>query len=150
MERTTLNFLTDVIMFVIIFAIGIIGFLLGFIIPTGGVPPHEKYLWGLHRHDWGNIHLYLSLFLLALLVVHLILHWSWIKATSKRYFGSVAALWALAFVPFIIVFLLWMLYPDSLKHNDQPARERRASGELNQAFGPVSQETFERRGRNKW
>ncbi len=33
---------------------------------------------GLTRHEWGTIHFYISLGFLALLIVHLALHWNWI------------------------------------------------------------------------
>lgn len=35
--------------------------------------------WGLARHDWSNIHLRSSLFFVAVILIHLILHWNWIK-----------------------------------------------------------------------
>lgn len=114
MERNKLNFIIDALMFVVFAAIIFIGLMLGFVIPTGEVPPPQKYLWGLHRHDWGNIHLYLSLFLIALLIVHVILHWSWIKTTAKKYMGHASMLWTLVFASVVLLFLLWFFYPKGI------------------------------------
>ncbi len=113
-ERNKLNFIIDAVMFVAIASIGFIGLMLGFVIPTGEVPAPEKYLWGLHRHDWGNIHLYLSLSLITLLVVHIILHWSWIKATAKKYLGKASMLWTLVLASCVLLFLLWFFYPKGI------------------------------------
>lgn len=122
MERNKLNFIIDALMFVAFAAIIFIGLMLGFVIPTGEVPAPQKYLWGLHRHDWGNIHLYLSLSLIALFIVHIILHWSWIKATAKKYLGNVSMLWALVLASFVLLFLLWLFYPKGIPRTGHTQR----------------------------
>ncbi|QGY47646.1 DUF4405 domain-containing protein [Maribellus comscasis] len=38
----------------------------------------ELYFWGLDRHQWGSIHLYLGFVFLFLLFLHVILHWKMI------------------------------------------------------------------------
>lgn len=35
-------------------------------------------VWGLSRHEWGRIHYWVALGLMAFLAMHLILHWKWI------------------------------------------------------------------------
>jgi len=59
---------------------------LGFVIPKGRYLQSDKYFLGLHRHEWGDIHLYLSIFLLILMTIHLLLNWTWIIQTTKKYF----------------------------------------------------------------
>jgi hypothetical protein len=39
------------------------------------------------RHEWRNIHFYFALFFLTLMVVHILLHWSWIKGYFKSLLG---------------------------------------------------------------
>jgi hypothetical protein len=39
------------------------------------------------RHEWGDIHFYLAVGFVALMVVHIILHWGWIKCYFKSLFG---------------------------------------------------------------
>lgn len=123
MERTKLNYIVDVLMFIAIAATGVIGILLGFVIPTGDVPGWQKYLWGLHRHDWGGIHLYLSICLFVLFILHIILHWAWIKAITGKYLRSVSLLWAILAAPFVLLFFLWLLHP---KDRPRPGHEEHA------------------------
>ena len=40
------------------------------------------------RHEWGDIHFYLSVLFIALIMVHIILHWNWIKCYFKSMFGT--------------------------------------------------------------
>jgi len=51
----------------------------------GGEPEGPLTLWGLGRHDWGEIHLWLATVMIVLVVVHIWLHWGWVK---RAYFGS--------------------------------------------------------------
>jgi len=89
MSKNKLKFLVDIIMFIDMCTISIIGFLMAFVIPKGEHKKSvEKYFMGLHRHDWGDIHFYLSILLLALLVLHLYLNWSWIVNRSRKHFGK--------------------------------------------------------------
>jgi len=52
------------------------GVLVEFTLPPGSGGDH---VWGLTRHDWGNIHFYLSLAFLLLITSHLITHIKFIK-----------------------------------------------------------------------
>lgn len=87
MKKNTCKYLVDSLMFVDMCSLAGTGMLLAFVIPAGRAGGASKYFLGLHRHDWGNIHLYLSLVLLVLVCVHLWLNWAWILQFSKRYFG---------------------------------------------------------------
>ena len=56
---------------------------------SGGRPgghPARKELLDLSRHDWGQIHFWIAAAMVALIVVHLALHWGWIKTCSSRVF----------------------------------------------------------------
>jgi len=37
---------------------------------------------GLSRHEWGEIHFYISIAFLIILAAHLYLHWNWIKVSA--------------------------------------------------------------------
>ena len=132
MDRTKLNYIVDALMFIAIVATGFIGILLGYFIPTGNVPPAQKYLWSLHRHDWGEIHLYLSLALLVLFVLHIILHWAWIKTATERYLRKKSMLWAILAVPVLLLLVVWFFYPKNTRHSDHnenaPLFEGRGAG----------------------
>jgi len=43
---------------------------------------------GLGRGDWEGVHIVSSLLLLALVIVHLVLNWAWIKNTTKSLFKA--------------------------------------------------------------
>ena len=49
-----------------------------------------KYLWSMTRHEWGAIHFYLALVFVVLMVVHIVLHWNWIKRYFKSLFSQKA------------------------------------------------------------
>ncbi len=42
-----------------------------------------RQLLGLGRHDWGDIHFILALVFVGLILVHMVLHWTWIKVYAK-------------------------------------------------------------------
>ncbi len=81
------NAIVDAFMLVVVLAVMSVGLLLGFVIGRGSGPQVNKYLWGLHRQDWGDIHLVLSLLLVGLVILHFILHMSWIRSMSKQCLG---------------------------------------------------------------
>lgn len=81
MSKGKWNFIIDAIMFVLMAAIAGLGLLIKYVL-LPGTERWVKYgrsvdltFWGLDRHDWGRIHLILALVLVALLVLHIILHW---------------------------------------------------------------------------
>jgi hypothetical protein len=79
--KSQLNFVIDALMFLVIMAMAGLGLLMRCVL----VPGRERWvkygrnvnltLFGWDRHDWGYIHLYLGLFFLGLLALHIILHW---------------------------------------------------------------------------
>jgi hypothetical protein len=100
MRRTTVNFLVDAIAFLDLLGLIATGAILRFILPPGSGGGHGrgfrggrglddvKELLGLGRHDWGDVHFVLSLLFLLLMLVHLILHWTWITACVRSFFSA--------------------------------------------------------------
>jgi len=88
MKKNTIKYLINVILYIDICSVAAIGLLLGFIIPEGRAHQASKYFLGLHRHEWADIHLTLSLFMLVLLFFHLWFNWTWIAQSTKHYFGN--------------------------------------------------------------
>jgi hypothetical protein len=43
----------------------------------------SNLFWGIARHDWMDIHTVSSLIFVGLVILHLILHWYWIKNLPK-------------------------------------------------------------------
>ncbi len=89
MQRNTLKFIVDALLFVSLSTTAVVGLMLAFLIPSGSkVPQGEKYFLGLHRHSWGDLHLALALIFLCLLALHIVLNWSWVIGSTQRYFGE--------------------------------------------------------------
>ena len=101
MKRSTLNFLIDLISLINLLGMIITGVIIKYILPPGsggghgrgfrgGRGPAEqvKAVWSMTRHEWGDIHFYLSVLFIALIMVHIILHWNWIKCYFKSMFGT--------------------------------------------------------------
>lgn len=89
MNRTRLNFIVDAVTLVgFVFLVGT-GFLLRWSLPpgSGGLHSHAggtvKSVWGLTRHEWGDIHFWISVTVLVLLAFHVVLHWRWIVAVTR-------------------------------------------------------------------
>jgi len=110
MKKNTLKYVVDAALFIDISAVSSIGLLLAFVIPAGRADSSAKYFLGLHRHQWGDIHLYLSILLMFLLVFHLWSNWNWIIHSTRRYFGEhwKHALWGFAGAWLIVLLIAWM------------------------------------------
>ncbi len=114
MKKTDWKYLVDVLMFLSMIGIILLGLLMAFAMKSGPmVNESEKYFLGLHRHQWGTLHLYLSLFFIGTLFLHLILEWSWIKGKSQSIFKTrwKRALLVLTVTAIIIPFIFWIFTP---------------------------------------
>lgn len=102
MRRSSLNFIIDLVALLNLLGLASTGFIMKYILPpgTGGrgrmlrggrgaehFGEEIKELWSMTRHEWGDIHFYLAVIFAVLMVVHIILHWSWIKAYFKSLLG---------------------------------------------------------------
>jgi hypothetical protein len=67
------------------------GLILKFILPAGSGRMHGRgfgggkpaMTWlGQSRHEWGDWHFYISIVFLALMALHIILNWNWIRVTA--------------------------------------------------------------------
>ena len=76
MNRTISNIIIDIIAAFLFLGMIATGYLLRFPLPPGS--NKMLSLWGYTRHQWGDVHFWISLGLLVVLIVHLVLHWNWI------------------------------------------------------------------------
>ncbi len=95
MKRTALNFWTDAFAFIGFLFLTTSGILLRYQLPPGSgrtetvgqgaraLTRPVSVLWGLTRHEWGDIHYYIALTLMAVLTLHLFLHWKWIVCVAR-------------------------------------------------------------------
>ncbi len=82
MKRNTLNLLIDAATALVVFGLIATGLLTRFVLPPGS--GSRRLLWGLGRHDWGDIHFWIAFAGGLLLLVHVTLHWQWVCVTVLR------------------------------------------------------------------
>jgi hypothetical protein len=114
MKKTDWQYLVDTFLFICIVGIAFIGFLMGLVIPRGPQASESaKYFLGLHRHQWGNIHFFLSIAFVVFVIIHLILSWSWIKGKARQLFhkGWGTMLILTASSSLLVLFVFWAFYP---------------------------------------
>lgn len=99
MKRITFNFIVDLLSFMSLLGLMFTGIVIGFILPPGtgggygrgfrgGQGAEEiKSLWTMMRHEWGDIHFIISVVFIVLMLVHLVMHWTWIKCYFKSLFS---------------------------------------------------------------
>ena len=81
MKRPTVNLSVDAAAFAAFVLLTSTGVLLRYVLPPGS--GHRTLLWGLDRHDWGQIHFWISMAFLAVLAIHLVLHRRWIASVTR-------------------------------------------------------------------
>jgi hypothetical protein len=119
MKRVHLHFGIDLGAFFALLMLISTGMLIEFRLPPGS-GGHEPYgrgwralerttpeIWGLTRHQWGEIHFWIAVTFVFLLAFHLALHWKWIVATSKNLVPqaicSTMLLWLIAILAVVLV-----------------------------------------------
>ena len=109
LKKNTLKYFINILLFIDITSTVVLGLFLGFVIPKGQGHLAQKYFLGLHRHDWGDIHLYLALLLLPLLFCHVWFNWTWVVQSTKRYLGDhwKNFLWTVSFAWIIVLIVGW-------------------------------------------
>jgi mono/diheme cytochrome c family protein len=82
MNRATLNQIVDLAASILF-----LGMLLTAYILWVALPPQTHRLltlWGVTRHQWGTVHAYLSFAFLAVVALHLALHWKWAVSVVRH------------------------------------------------------------------
>lgn len=122
MKRANLNFIINALMFISMSAILGIGLLIKYTLVSGQErwakygDNVEMLMFGLDRHQWGKIHLIIGFVLIALLILHIILHWKCIvsvyhKLIQRKYISTIIA------VLFAVICALFIFFPFLIKPN---------------------------------
>lgn len=93
--RPRWNIIVDVTAVVIFIFLTATGLVLRYRLPPGsgrlegGMGAHSlerpvTVLWGMARHQWGDVHFWLSVVFLGVLAMHLILHWRWFIGLVRK------------------------------------------------------------------
>lgn len=93
MGKATSNYLTDLVMFVLLLFVAVSGFVLWLVLPKGGgymggrgLITEAIFLWS--RDTWIVLHDWVAVALLVVVVLHLVLHWRWIVYTTETFCGQ--------------------------------------------------------------
>ncbi len=113
MKKSKLNLVIDALLLLCLAAIAGIGLLIKYVL----VPGYQRweiyernvslFLCGLDRHQWGTIHFIIGLVFLALLVLHIILHWQMIVGIYRRLVPNSFARWGIALILLVVTILLF-------------------------------------------
>lgn len=87
-NRTSINFWLDLVSLVVMVGLTATGALIYLVLPPG--TGHHLSLFGLSRHDYGDVHLVLAVAALVLLILHLLMHWSWVCCVTAKLAGRSA------------------------------------------------------------
>ncbi|MDD2381183.1 MAG: DUF4405 domain-containing protein [Mariniphaga sp.] len=88
--RQKINIVIDLVMFVVMAALAVVGILIRYVLLSGEKRWEifgnnlDMTFWGLDRHQWGRIHMILGILLIVLLVLHIVLHWTQIVCMVNR------------------------------------------------------------------
>ena len=84
MNRSTIPRILNALLWLVFCAMSGTGLLLAFRLPPGSRGGHSLSAVGLSRHEWGDIHTWLSYVFLTLIAIHLALHWRWFWQVAAR------------------------------------------------------------------
>ncbi len=143
--KAKVNFIIDAIMFVLMGLLAGLGLLIKYVLVSG----EERWIkyghnvdirfWGLDRHQWGEIHLYVAIALILFLVLHIVLHWNMIVCLYKRIIGNRKAR-ILCGLTFMVVTLLMVLFPYFIRLETEElasGKERFQSFSVNEKATPI-------------
>jgi len=155
MKKSKLNLIIDALLLLCIAAIAGIGFLIKYVL----VPGYRRWeiynrnvdlsFWGLDRHEWGTIHLGVGFVFLALLVLHVVLHWSMVVSIYRtlipnRILRCIVTVVLICLAIFLFTFSFF-IKPDVQERGFGGPNSRRAqpifpdqtqSGQFSQRFAP--------------
>ena len=116
MNKAKLNFIIDIFMFICMMLVASIGFLIKFTLIPGREAWEiygrnvDLFLFGMDRHQWGTLHLYIGFTLLGLLILHIYLHWKMIVALYRQLITSPKVRKIGCWI-FIVVSIFLMVFP---------------------------------------
>jgi len=100
-SRSSLNAIVDALALMAMVFLVATGTLLRYVLPPGA--GYFSTLWGMDRHDWGEIHFWIAAALVCILALHLYLHWAWIVTMVKGHGERSSARIAAALVALLVV-----------------------------------------------
>ena len=113
MEKSKLNLVIDALLLLCLAAIAGIGLLIKYVL----VPGYQRweiygrnvslFFWRLDRHQWGTIHFIIGLVFLALLVLHVVLHWQMVVGIYRKLLPNRFARWIITLILLMVTIILF-------------------------------------------
>lgn len=143
MKKSDWRYLVDTLLFICFTGLTLTGLLMAFVLGEGPASTGaRKYFLNLHLHQWSHIHLYISITLIALIIIHLLLSWRWIKSQARKLFpkGWPAVLLTTLGVAIVVPFLFWVFSPKNSEIYENFGA-RSAERPRRQLYGRLEQQT---------
>jgi hypothetical protein len=117
MKKNTLNFWTDILIFIDFIALIFTGVLLR------NIPAalSGTTIVGIARNEWVDLHWVLALSLILFIFIHLALHWNWARASSKKHLSVGPKTLAISVA--LIVIFFGIVLPGYLTKDFQKTKE---------------------------
>ena len=156
-SQSARRFLVDFVMFVSALGTILTGIVLWLCVGKG--PVGQKFFLGWHRHEWGDLHTFFSLAFVALVVVHLIQHWAWIRIVALKQVGGKAGIRSIlktAGATILVLGTIWACFatfgsnPESYGQGGRARAGRHQPAIQQDVAGKMSLSTSGRRLRRGW
>jgi len=112
-KRAKLNLIIDALLLLCLAAISGTGLLIKYVL----VPGYQRwdiygrnvslFFWEMDRHQWGTIHLIIGMVFIALIVLHVVMHWQMIVGIYRRLIPNRFARWITALILLVITIILF-------------------------------------------
>ena len=86
MNKAKVNYFIDILLIICLVVVGVTGVVLFFFFPSGepGVGRFVTFI-GTSKHDWTEPHEFFGMAMVFLMLVHLILHFNWLKCMTGSF-----------------------------------------------------------------
>ena len=92
MRKSMKNYIVFILLSILGLLEAVSGFVLWLALPSGGgwrgsrFGGLESTFWSLSRHTWLDIHDRAAVAIVAVIIIHLVLHWKWIMYMTRKLF----------------------------------------------------------------
>jgi cytochrome b subunit of formate dehydrogenase len=86
MDKVKINYFIDVLLALSFVIVAITSLIIFFFLPSGVRQAGYQTFWGITKRVWSQIHTISGLSMIALSLIHLILHFNWFVCITKTFF----------------------------------------------------------------
>ncbi len=127
MRKSVINRVLNLLLWMSFCAMAATGMLLAFRLPPGRKGGSGLTALGWSRHEWGDLHTWISYALLTLVALHILMHWRWLWHVAGSRFKSLVLAGLLAGL--LAIGAVWLI-PVRTPDGDRPGQGLSAAGEV--------------------